>query len=174
RIRKVVAATGNIQTVAGNGTFGFSEVGRAASRATLHSPAGVFVDSFGNLFIADTGNSRIRKVVAATGNIQTVAGNGTFGFSGDGGPAISAALSGPEGVFLDSCGNLFIADTGNSRIRKVVAATGNIQTVAGNGTFGFSGDGGPATSATLNVPTDVYADGSGNLFIADTGNSRIR
>src|SRR5207302_204857 len=174
RIRKVVAATGNIQTVAGNGTFGFSEVGRAASRATLHSPAGVFVDSFGNLFIADTGNSRIRKVVAATGNIQTVAGNGTFGFSGDGGPATSATLNSPTGVFVDRFGNLFIADTGNSRIRKVVAATGNIQTVAGNGTFGFSGDGGPAISAALFYPDGVFLDSSGNLFTPDTSNLRIR
>src|SRR5437016_2851788 len=174
RIRKVVAATGNIQTVAGNGTLGFSGDGGPATSAALSDPEGVFLDRFGNLFIADSGNSRIREVVAATGNIQTVAGNGTFGFSGDGGPAISAALSDPEGVFLDSSGNLFIADTGNSRIRKVVAATGNIQTVAGNGTLGFSGDGGPATSATLNVPEGVFVDRSGNLFISDTFNNRIR
>jgi sugar lactone lactonase YvrE len=170
----VVAATGNIQTVAGNGTFGFSGDGGPAINATLHSPTGVFVDRFGNIFIADTGNSRVREVVAATGNIQTVAGNGTFGFSGDGGPAISAALSGPEGVFLDSSGNIFIADSGNQRIREVAAATGNIQTMAGNGTFGFGGDGGPATNATFFDPSDLSVDCSGNIFIADSGNQRIR
>src|SRR5437016_4114584 len=156
RIRKVVAATGNIQTVAGNGTFGFSGDGGPATNATLHSPTGVFVDRFGSLFIADSGNQRIRKVVAATGNIQTVAGTGTLGFSGDGGPATSAALSDPEGVFLNSSGNPFISDPSIHGALPILAATGNIQTVAGNGTFGFSGDGGPATNATLNVPTDVY------------------
>src|SRR5438309_1663220 len=169
-----VDSFGQLTTVAGNGTEGFSGDGGPATSAALSGPHGLFVDGFGNIFIADTYNDRIRKVVAATGNIETVAGNGTFGFSGDGGPAISAALSGPEGVFLDSSGNLFIADTGNSRIRKVVAATGNIQTVAGNGTFGFSGDGGPAISAALSDPEGVFLDSSGNLFIADTGNSRIR
>src|SRR5438132_1466405 len=153
-----VDSFGQLTTVAGNGTEGFSGDGGPATSAALSGPQGLFLDRFGNLFIADTCNSRIRKVVAATGNIQTVAGNGTLGFSGDGGPATSAALSDPEGVFLDRFGNLFIADSGNCRIREVVAATGNIQTVAGNGTLGFRGDGG-ATSATLNVPTDVYADG---------------
>src|SRR5438132_897503 len=169
-----VDSFGQLTTVAGNGTEGFSGDGGPATSAALSGPHGLFVDGFGNIFIADTYNDRIRKVVAATGNIQTVAGNGTLGFSGDGGPAISAALSDPEGVFLDRSGNLFIADTGNSRIRKVVAATGNIQTVAGTGTFGFSGDGGPAISAALNVPDGVYVDRSGNLFISDTFNNRIR
>ena len=168
------AATGNIQTVAGNGTFGFSGDGGPATNATFFHPSDLSVDSSGNIFIADSGNQRIRKVDAATGNIQTVAGNGTFGFSGDGGPATNAELAQPTGVYADSSGNIFIADAGNNRIREVVATAGNIQTVAGNGTFGFSGDGGPATSTTLNVPTDVYADGSGNLFISDTFNNRIR
>ena len=172
RIREVVATTGNIKTVAGNGTQGFSGDGGPATSASLYFPEGVSVDSSGNIFTADHLNGRIREVDAATGTIQTVAGNGTFGFSGDGGPATSAGFVDPTGVFVDSCGNIFVPD--NSRIRKVVAATGKIQTVAGNGTFGFSGDGGPATNAELAQPTGVYADSSGNLFIVDTYNSRIR
>jgi len=174
RVRKVDAATGIIHTVAGNGNFGFSGDGGPATNAALSGPQGVFVDSAGNIFIADLGNHRIREVIATTGNIQTVAGNGNFGFSGDGGPATSAALSGPEAVFVDSSSNIFIADTFNQRIREVVAATGNIQTVAGNGTFGYSGDGGPATNATFFDPSDLSVDNLGNIFIADRGNSRIR
>src|SRR5437588_374405 len=169
-----VDSFGQLTTVAGNGTEGFSGDGGPATSAALSGPHGLFVDRFGNIFIAETYNDRIREVVAATGNIQTVAGTGTYGFSGDGGPATNAELAQPTGVYADSSGNIFIADAGNNRIREVVATAGNIQTVAGNGTFGFSGDGGPATSTTLNVPTDVYADGSGNLFISDTFNNRIR
>ena len=111
---------------------------------------------------------------AATGVITTVAGDGTSGSSGDGGPATSASLNTPIGVAVDASGNLFIADTGNNRIRRVDAATGVITNVAGDGTSGFSGDGGPATSATLNLPHGVTVDASGNLYIADTGNDRIR
>src|SRR5438105_9374252 len=169
-----VDSFGQLTTVAGNGTEGFSGDGGPATSAALSGPHGLFVDRFGNIFIAETYNDRIREVVAATGNIQTVAGNGTFGFSGDGGLATSAALSGPHGLFVDRFGNIFIADSGNQRIRKVDAATGNIQTVAVTGTFGFSGDGGPATNAELAQPTGVYVDNSGNLFIVDTYNSRIR
>ena len=174
RIREVVAATGNIQTVAGNGTAGFSGDGGPATSASLLSPFGVFVDVSGNIFIADSGNSSIREVVAATGNIQTVAGNGTPGFSGDGGPALQAELNLPTGVYVDAKGNIFLADSNNHRIREVVAATGNIQTVAGTGTQGFSGDGGSATSAELNTPAGVFVDGSGNIFVGDTGNARVR
>jgi streptogramin lyase len=113
-------------------------------------------------------------VDAATGIITTVAGNGVQGFSGDGGPATSASLRSPEGVAVDGSGNVFIADTGNQRIRRVDAATGIITTVAGNGVQGFSGDGGPATSASLSRPFGVAADSFGNLFTADTENQRIR
>ena len=113
-----------------------------------------------------------------TGTLTVVAGNGTHGYSGDGGPATSAALGifGPEGVAVDGSGNIFIADTDNSVIREVVASTGNIQTVAGNATLGagYSGDGGPATSAQLNDPFGVFVDGSGNMFIADEDNCLIR
>src|SRR5207249_744915 len=132
----------------------------------------VVADRSGNLFIADAGNSRIRKVTP-TGVISTAAGNGTPGFSGDGGSATSAQLNYPFGVAVDGSGNLLIVDTGNSRIRKVTPA-GVISTVAGNGVSGFSGDGGPATSAQLNSPSGVAVDGSDNLFIVDTGNSRVR
>src|SRR5205814_6536640 len=144
--------------------------------AELSSPAGVFVDTAGNIFIADSGNLRIREVVAATGNIQTVAGSGSCCGGGDGGPATSAALGVPLAVFGDGSGDIFFAETdagGHNRIREVVAATGNIQTVAGNGTNGFSGDGGPATSAALGFPTGAFVDRSGNIFIADANSNRI-
>jgi sugar lactone lactonase YvrE len=173
RIRKVDAATGNIETVAGNGVPSFSGDGGPATSASLKSPSGVFVDGAGNIFIADAFNDRIRRV-DTTGNIETVAGNGNSGFSGDGGPAIGAALKVPRGVFVDSGRNIFIADTNNHRIRKVDAATGNIETVAGIGAADFSGDGAPATSAALSQPRGVFVDSAGNVFIADTLNERIR
>ncbi len=132
--------TGQLTLVAGNDTFSFSGDGGPATGAGLAGPSGVAVDASGNLFIADAGNNRIRRVDAATQIISTVAGNGTAGFSGDGGPATSAGLAGPSGVTVDASGNLFIADTNNHRIRKVAAGT--ITTVVGNGTAGFSGDGG--------------------------------
>jgi trimeric autotransporter adhesin len=174
RVRKVNAATGTITTVAGNGTAGYSGDGGPATSAQLNGPEVVALDSAGNLYIAEYGNHRIRKVAAATGIITTVAGNGTQNYSGDGGPATSAALWTPTGVALDSAGNLYIADFGNHRIRKVAAATGIITTVAGNGTQGYSGDGGPATSAELGDPTHVVLDSVGNLIIADGGNNRVR
>jgi sugar lactone lactonase YvrE len=167
-----VDSSGIITTVAGNGSFGFSGDGGPATNALLFNPLGVAVDGAGNLFIADTSNRRIRKV-DSSGTITTVAGNGSDGFSGDGGPATSASLADPWGVALGGAGNLFIADRDNRRIRRV-DSSGIITTVAGNGLSGFSGDGGLATSASLNFPVDVAVDGAGNLFIADTNNSRIR
>ena len=132
------------------------------------------MDAAGDLFIADTGNNRIREVNLATGVITTVAGNGTCGYSGDNGPATAAELDDPTGVAVDSAGDLFIADSGNNRIREVNHATGVITTVAGNGTAGYSGDNGPATAAELTSPNGVAVDSAGDLFIADTGNDRIR
>jgi uncharacterized protein (TIGR03437 family) len=164
-IRKV--SGGVITTVAGGGSSGLGDNGPATS-AQLYMPTGVAVDSAGNLYIADAINYRVRKVT--NGVIATVAGNGTQGFSGDNGPAASAQLSGPTGIAADSAGNLYIADSGN--IRKV--SNGVIATVAGNGTQGFSGDNGPATSAQLYLPWGVAVDPAGNLYIADTYNSRIR
>jgi uncharacterized protein (TIGR03437 family) len=176
RVRKVSAASGVITTVAGNGSFGFSGDGGPATSASLNEPFGLALDASGNLFIADSGNNRIRKV-SPSGVIATVAGSGAPGplttFAGDGGPGISASLFAPSGVAVDSAGNLYIADYGNSRIRKV-SVSGVITTVAGNGMFRFSGDGGPATAAQLWNPAGVAVDASGNLFIADSINNRIR
>jgi len=171
----VVEGTPALTVVAGTGTAGFTGNGGPATTAELNAPSGVFVDSSGNIFIADSLNNVIREVVAATGNIETVAGNGTAGFSGDNGPATSAQLDYPIGVFVDSSENIFIADSGNNAVREVLAATGNIRSVAGSsGNAGFSGDGGPAANAELNYPAGVFGDNQSNLFVADPGNSRIR
>ncbi|MGD0446232.1 MAG: chitobiase/beta-hexosaminidase C-terminal domain-containing protein [Edaphobacter sp.] len=170
-VRKVTAA-GIISTVAGNGTQGYTGDGEAATSAELNLPYSVTMDSSGNLYIADTGNDRIRKVTAA-GIISTIAGAGAQGYTGDGGAATSAALNQPNGVAVDSSGNLYIADTGNNVVRKVTAA-GIISTVAGNGVGAFSGDGGAPTGAELNQPWDVSVDSSGNLYISDSANHRIR
>jgi sugar lactone lactonase YvrE len=145
--------------------------GPATSAATFGYPEAVAVDSAGNLYIADTGNNRIRKVTFSTGIITTVAGNGTAGYSGDGVAATSTELNYPSGVALDGAGNIYIADIGNSRIRKVTVSTGLISTVAGNGNYGFSGDGGVATNAALCGPADVKLDSAGNLYIADSYNN---
>ena len=171
RIRKV-SVGGTITTVAGMGGRGFSGDGGPATSASLYGPYGVAVDAFGNLYIADTENRRIRKV-SVGGTITTVAGNGGKGFSGDGGPATSASLYTPQAVALDASGNLYIADLNNNRIRKV-SVGGTITTVAGDGQVRSSGDGGPATSASLHWPSGVALDLAGNLYIADEGNNRVR
>jgi uncharacterized protein (TIGR03437 family) len=167
-----VGQTGIIATVAGYGGSSFSGDGGPATSAALNAPSSVTVDASGNFFIADTNNQRIRKV-SASGIITTVAGNGNAGFSGDNGLAVSASLNFPSAVKVDSSGNLYIADTGNQRVRKV-STSGTITTVAGSGFGPFAGDGGPATSALLNSPFGIALDASGNLFIADSGNNRIR
>jgi sugar lactone lactonase YvrE len=169
RIRKV-DTNGIITTVAGPGSSGVLGDNGPATSASLINPDGVAVDTNGNLFIADRLNFRIRKVSTA-GTITTIAGNGTSLLSGDGGPATSAGLGYPLGLAVDGSGNVFFVDS--NRIRKVTAG-GVINTVAGNGGYGFSGDGGPATSAQFYYPQGVAVDQSGDLFIADTDNSRIR
>src|SRR5205814_199854 len=175
RIRKLTP-DGTITTVAGNGALGFLGDGGPATSASLELgsflSSGIAVDVAGNLFIADSGNNRLRKITPE-GVITTVAGNGVPDFSGDGGPATSASLGSPTGVAVDITGNIFIADTYNNRIRKVMP-NGIITTIAGNGSQTFSGDGGPATRASLNLPTEVALDATGNLFISELGNSRIR
>lgn len=165
------AIEGIITTVAGNGKQGYNGDGIQATIAWMN-PFGVAADKQGGFYIADTANHRIR-MVNPQGVISTVAGDGTGGYSGDGGPATSAELNEPFSIAVDGNGNLYIADYQDHRIREVTP-DGTISTVAGNGTAGYSGDGGPATSAELFYPSGVATDASGDLYIADTGNDRIR
>ncbi len=174
RIRKVSATTGTISTFAGTGTSGFSGDGGAATAAKLSSPAGVAVDTAGNVYIADSSNNRIRKVNASNGIITTVAGNGSTGYSGDGGQATAASLFYPRGLAFDGNGNLLIADASHHAVRRVSAATGVITAVAGTGSSGYYGDGGPATAARLYYPYGVAVDPQGNILIADHSNLRVR
>ena len=174
RIRRVDADTGTISTIAGTGNGGFSGDGSTATAADLDHPAGITFDIAGNLYIADTGNHRIRLVDADTGIITTVAGNGAIGSAGDGDIATDASLNTPLGVAVDTDGNVFIADTGNNKVRTVSGSTGLIDTIAGDGTYGFYGDNGPGIDAAFSGPTDVAVDSDGNVVIADTGNNRIR
>ena len=163
-----------LETVAGTGERGSDPEQGLARLARFYAPRGVALDRFGNLFIADTFNHRVRKVDAESGLISTFAGEGNPGFQGDGGPATSARLDTPIGLATDDGGHLFIADTFNQRIRRVDAVSGHITTVAGVDDFGFSGDGGPATETRLSFPTGVALDREGNLLIADRNNHRIR
>ena len=171
RIR-MVSPSGIITTVAGNGVSGYSGDNGPATSAELADPYGLALDASGNLYIADHLENRIR-MVSPSGIITTVAGNGTYGFSGDNGVATSAELGEPVGVAVDASGDIYIADFENNRIRKV-SPSGIITTVAGDGTQGYSGDNGPATSAELVVPTGVALDASGNLYIAEPYDSRVR
>lgn len=173
-IRKVTATTGIITTVAGDGRAGYQGDGGAAVAARLNSPHDVALDSSGNLFIADSGNSVIREVSTSSGVIITAAGNGIDGYSGDNGAASLTMLNNPRGIVADASGDIYIADTFKNVVRKVAASTGVIMTVAGHGTLGYSGDGGPATSAALNTPYDVALDSSGNIYVADTNNDVVR
>jgi sugar lactone lactonase YvrE len=174
RVRKVDVVSKIITTVAGMGSS-YTGDGGPATAAALNVPFSIHLDSLGNIYIADTVNNRIRRVDVSTGFITTVAGNGNLGFSGDGGPAVKAELSFPQGVAVDNEGNIFIAETFVHRIRKVDSRTKLIVTIAGTlGEPGFSGDGSPASLAKLNLPRGMAVDPVGNLYIADSGNHRIR
>ena len=164
--------TATISTVAGNGQAGYGGDEGPAVQGMLSWPFGAAMDSGGNIFIADDGNYRIRKV-DTKGIITTVAGNGVRGFSGDGGPATQAKFGHINGLAVDNVGNVYLVDKENNRIRRV-DASGLISTFAGNGEYGYDGDGGPASQARLKYPYGVAVDNFGNVFIADTGNYRIR
>jgi uncharacterized protein (TIGR03437 family) len=165
-------ATYTISTVAGNGTNGYSGDGGQATAASIGAPQGAAVDSAGNLFIPERTNNRIRKVTPG-GVITTIAGTGVAGFSGDGAAATSAQLNFPVRISLDVTGNLYFTDFGNNRIRKITPG-GIITTVAGNGQQSDCGDGGQATSACLNRPNDVVLDSSGNLYISEGAGNVVR
>ena len=171
RIRKV-DTRGRISTIAGTGTAGFSGDGAPAIKAQLNHPSGIAFDKKGNLFFSDRSNERIR-VIDSKGNISTYAGNGKEGFKGDSGPALQASLDKPFGIAFDRKGNLYIADRGNNRVRRV-NSQGIITTVAGDGGFFFMGDHGPAYRASVAGPTGVVVDDQGVLYIADRNNNRIR
>jgi sugar lactone lactonase YvrE len=161
-----------ITNIAGQRKFGYSGDGGLASNAHLGNPISVYADNAGNIYISDWGNSRLR-VVNSSGIISTIAGNGVYGFSGDGGAATLAELGGPMGIFVDNLRNIYVADIGNERIRKIDASAA-ISTIAGNGMYGFSGDGGPAVSAEFDDPAGICGDESGNIYVADEFNNRIR
>ncbi len=182
----MTVSTGIITTIAGTGAASYSGDNGQATSASMNNPEGIAIDStgsslllvyfssyftnlhsLGNLYIADLLNHRVRKVTVSTGIITTIAGSSTSGsYSGDNGPATAATLNVPNGVAIDTAGNIYIADYSNHRIRKVTVSTGIITTIAGTGTASYSGDNGPATSATLCGPSDV-ALGSAGISLTD-------
>ena len=171
RVRKIGAA-GTVTTLAGTGERGYGGDDGPATEARFAFPAGVAVDAAGNVYVADTGNHRVRKIGAA-GTITTLAGTGERGYGGDDGPATEARFAFPAGVAVDAAGNVYVADTGNHRVRKIGAA-GTITTLAGTGERGYGGDDGPATEARFALPAGVAVDAAGNVYVADTGNHRVR
>lgn len=174
RVRKINASNGQITTIAGTGKNGYNGDNIDARSAQLNAPMSVAVDQQGNIYIADDGNYRVRKINANNGKITTVAGTGLHGYAGDGGPAANAQLGDPWHISVDGDNNLFITDYSNNCIRKVNALNGVITTVAGTGVGGYSGDEGLATKASLNLPVATAIDSYGNVFIADFNNNCIR
>jgi len=170
---RMVSNTGIINTSVGTGVAGFSGDGYPATMAQINQPADVAFDVYGNLYIDDYYNNRIRKVDRSSGIITTVVGNGTAAFSGDGGPATAASLNYPVFICFDPSNNMYISDWGNNRVR-MVNSLGIISTIAGNGSHGYTSDGGLADTTTLNLVWSMAIDSSGNLILADNGNFRIR
>lgn len=175
RVRKITTSTGIISTVAGTGTAGYNGDGILATAAQLNGPNEVSFDASGNLYIADWFNNRVRKADNSTGIISTIAGTGTAGYNGDGIAATAAQINGPCGIIFDNAGNIYIAEYGGARVRKINIGTGNISTIAGTGTAGYNGDGIAATTAKLNFPFYIFFDQAKcNMYIADYNNNRIR
>jgi NHL repeat len=171
-VRKI-SPDGNISVFAGNGTEGYSGDGGPANQAQIFIPSCIAIDKTGDVYIGDEGNHVIRKVSHTDGIITTIAGNNIFGYSGDGGPATQAEIGGIRSIVTDPQGNIYFGDGGFYVIRKI-SNTGIITTIAGNGTSGNSGDGGPATQASVYLPIDLCFDKKGNLYIADQYNNSIR
>lgn len=174
RIRKVDLQTGIVTTIAGSATTGATGDNGLASSATMDRPVALALDSKNNLFIADSGSHRIRRVDANTGMITTVAGSGTQGYEGENALAVTALLDSPQGIAVDAVGNIYLADTHNHRIRRIDAATGLISTLAGTGVFGYAGDSASSTTVRLALPQGLSVDSQGNIYFADTQNHRLR
>ena len=175
RVRKITASTSIITTIAGTGSAGYSGDGGAATAAKIRTPAGLNLDSSGNIYFGD-GFNLVRKITVSTGVISTVAGTASTsgGYNGDNIQATAASLNGPHDVAVDSSGNLYISDRYNYRVRKVTVLTGVISTVVGTGTASSSGDGSAATAATINGPCFSRLDSSGNLIISECEGCRVR
>ena len=174
KIRRVDMSNDTIGAFAGTGINGYGGDGSPAINAKFSRMLGICMDANNNLYIGDWDNHRIRRVDGVTGIVTTIAGNGTGGFSGDGGAATVAELQKPTGICFDKCGNLYFTDEDNNCVRRVDISNGTINTIAGNGIAGFGGDGGPAMSASFNHPTGIAIDSSGNLYISDYYNNRVR
>ena len=171
RIRKI-SPSGTITTTVGIGLHGFLGDGGPSTESNIWSPSAIYIDGQRNLYLAEWGNDRIRKV-AREGTVSTLAGTGIAGFTGDGGPATEARINNPNGIFVDKHGNVYFSDLGNQRVRRITT-DGRIETVAGDGTPGFAGDGGPATEASISNPAGLFLDDADNLYLVDSGNGRIR
>lgn len=173
-VRKVSVATGKISTLAGTGEIGFSASPVAATSATFHGPAGIAVDTVGNVYVVDSGNHVVRELLTEAGNVIVVAGTGQAGNSGDGGAATAAKLNQPTGLVLDAAGDLFVSDTGNSKVRKIEANGGEIDTVAGATKTGYTAGIASSTQTQMAGPVGLALDGAQTLYVADTGNNVVR